>query len=320
MSETPFPPTDQGGRAGLAADPSPAPAPEAGPQRLLLIIGMSGAGKTTALKALEDLGYEAIDHLPLSLLSSLVASLGPDGERLARPLAIGIGVRTHDFNVTALLDACDRLSRQPGLQTQVLFLHCDDEELRRRYTATRHRHPLAEELPLAEGIRRERQILMPVRERADLAIDTTGLAPGVLKQMLASSFNPRGSRGLVINVVSFSFRVGLPREADLVFDVRFLRNPYYEAHLRPLTGADTAVADYITADPDFGIFFSNVTGLLQPLLPRYHAEGKSYLTIAIGCTGGRHRSVLIAERLAGWLQRHNQRAHVHHRDLDKSPR
>jgi UPF0042 nucleotide-binding protein len=319
MSDPPAATPDVEAPAGFTADRAEASGPAVA-QRLLLIAGQSGAGKTTALKALEDLGYESIDHLPLSLLASLVSSLGPDGAPLPRPLAIGIGVRTHDFNVVALLDACDRLSLQPGLQTQLLFLMCDEEELRRRYTASRHRHPLAEELPLAEGIRRERQVLLPVRERADFVIDTTGLPPGVLKQMLASSFSPRGARALVINVVSFSFRAGLPREADLVFDVRFLRNPYYEAQLRLLTGSDAPVADYITADPDFGIFFGNVTGLLQPLLPRYHAEGKSYLTIAIGCTGGRHRSVLIAERLAAWLQQHNQRAHVHHRDLDKSPR
>lgn len=302
------------------SDVSGASADDADDRPLLLITGMSGAGKTTALKALEDLGFETIDHLPLRLLPGIVQSLAEDRQKSSKPLAVGIGVRTRDFDVGALFEAVRRLKAEPALKASLIFLHCEDEELRRRYTATRHRHPLAEELPIGEGVSRERRILAPVRIAADMVIDTSGLAPGALKQMLAGNFSPGAHRSLVVNVVSFSFRSGVPRDADLVFDVRFLANPYYHSELRPLSGHDPAVGAYVTSDPDFAQFLDNLTRLLAPLLPRYRAEGKSYLTIAIGCTGGRHRSVYTAERLAIWLRDHVERVHTHHRDLDRSNR
>lgn len=288
------------------------------PCGVLIVTGMSGAGKTTALKSLEDLGFEAIDHLPLTFLPRLFTPVPDEPEPLARPLAIGVDVRTRDFDVGGFLAQYARLGDGGALPKRLLFLQCDDEELRRRYTATRHRHPLARDRPLMEGIVREREMLAPIRDRANVIIDTTGLSPAELKRLLAGHFASPGRSRLAIHVLSFSFRCGLPRHADLVFDVRFLANPYYNRDLRPLTGQDPAVADYISGDPNCESFFANLIRLLEPLLPRYDAEGKSYLTIGVGCTGGRHRSVFIAEKLAAWLKRCDVRVDLTHRDLDRS--
>jgi UPF0042 nucleotide-binding protein len=285
---------------------------------LLIVTGMSGAGKTTALKALEDLGFEAIDHLPLFFLPRLLKPLNGESETLPRPLAIGVDVRTRDFDVDAFFAAFARLRESGACKPSLVFLYCDDEELGRRYTATRHRHPLAHEIPLMEGISRERQMLSPVRARADLAIDTTQLPPAELKRILAGHFASAEPAAMIVHVLSFSFRSGLPRHADLVLDVRFLDNPFYDSDLRPLTGRDDAVGEHITADPAYAPFFDNLTRLLAPLIPRYDAEGKSYLTIAVGCTGGRHRSVFVAERLAAWLGGQNARVQLSHRDLHRS--
>jgi UPF0042 nucleotide-binding protein len=278
---------------------------------------MSGAGKTSALKAFEDLGYEAIDNLPLSLLGSLVA---PVQQRLStgtlnHPIAIGVDIRTRDFGVEPFIQVMDHLATDTAAEIKVLFLDCDDDELRRRYAETRHRHPLAADRPVSDGIIRERQVVSVLRERADLVLDTTGVGPGDLKRILEGHFRLDAAPGLAVFVTSFAFRQGLPRDADLVFDVRFLVNPHYDPDLRPLSGRDKAVADYIAGDGGFQQFFDGLTGLLLPLLPRYAAEGKSYLTIAVGCTGGRHRSVFVAERLAAWLEGQGQQVHLHHKDL-----
>ena len=300
-----------------ALQPSPQPVTR---QRVLLVTGMSGAGKTTALKALEDLGYEAVDHLPLYLLPRLLKPLEDETEKLSRPLAIGVDVRTRDFHVELFSSIINRLEFIGSFEPRLVFLYSDDEELVRRYTATRHRHPLADQRPLMEGIIRERQMVSPIRARADVTIDTTGLPPAELKQILSGHFGHAETAGLTIQVMSFSFRSGLPRHADLVLDVRFLDNPFYRPDLRPLTGCDPKVGRYITSDSEFDPFFDNLTGLLEPLLPRYHAEGKSYLTIAIGCTGGRHRSVFVAERLAAWLGDRAVSVQINHRDLSRSSR
>jgi len=285
--------------------------------RVLLVTGMSGAGKTSALKALEDLGYEAIDNVPLSLIYNLAQPVQGElpviGQR--RPIAIGVDIRTRDFGLEAFTQELDRLGGEIGVDTRVLFLDCDSEELKRRYAETRHRHPLAQDRPVADGIALERRIVAPLRDRADLAIDTSGFGPGELKHIIEGHFGKDGDHGLSVFVTSFSYRKGLPREADLVFDVRFLSNPHYDPDLKPLCGLDAAVGDYIEKDADFQEFFDNLTGLLKPLLPRYTAEGKSYLTIAIGCTGGRHRSVFLAEKLTTWLTSEHQNVNVRHRDL-----
>lgn len=284
---------------------------------VLLVTGMSGAGKTSALKSLEDLGYEAVDNIPLSLLYGLARSAQTElpvqgGNRL---IAIGIDIRTRDFGVDTFTRELDRLGQETGMDAQVLFLDCDDEELKRRYAETRHRHPLAQDRPVADGIALERRMMSPLRRRADVAIDTAGFGPGELKRIIDGHFGKQGDPGLSVFVISFSYRQGLPREADLVFDVRFLRNPHYDPDLKSLSGLDKAVGDYIIKDRDYKKFFANLTGLMKLLLPRYAAEGKSYLTIAIGCTGGRHRSVFAAEQLATWIGTEIQNVNVAHRDL-----
>jgi UPF0042 nucleotide-binding protein len=278
--------------------------------KLIIVTGMSGAGRSTALKAFEDMGYEAVDNLPLSLLPNLVV---PTTDQ--PPLALGVDVRTRDFAVPALVLALDRLVGDQGLDLRIVFLDCDDDRLERRYTETRRPHPLAAERPVGDGIRLERERVRPLRDRADLVIDTSLLTPGDLKRVLHGHFHLATEPGLGIFVTSFSFRQGLPRDADLVLDVRFLRNPHYVAGLKPLSGKDRAVGEYIAADPDFPALFDQLCGWLKPLLPRYEREGKSYLTIAIGCTGGRHRSVYVAERLAEWLRKEGRHVSVAHRDL-----
>jgi UPF0042 nucleotide-binding protein len=278
--------------------------------RLVVVTGMSGAGRSTALKAFEDMGYEAVDNLPLSLLPNLVASTS---DRL--PLALGVDVRTRDFAVPALVASLDRLVEDQGLDLRIVFLDCDDDRLERRYTETRRPHPLATERPVADGIRLERERVRPLRDRADLVVDTSLLSPADLKRVLHGHFHLATEPGLSIFVTSFSFRQGLPRNADLVLDVRFLRNPHYVPGLKPLSGRDRAVGEYIAADPDFPKLFDQLCAWLTPLLPRYEREGKSYLTIAIGCTGGRHRSVYVAERLAAFLRRDGRHVSVAHRDL-----
>jgi UPF0042 nucleotide-binding protein len=281
-------------------------------RRLLVVTGMSGAGRSTALKTLEDMGYEAVDNLPLSLLPNLLgASAGP-------PLAVGVDVRTRDFGVGELLATLDRVAIQHKLALQIVFLDCEDDRLVRRYAETRRRHPLAGDRPVTDGIALERRRLTPLRDRADLVIDTTALSPGDLKRLLHGHFALDAAPGITIFVTSFSYRHGLPRDADLVLDVRFLRNPHYLPDLQPLDGRDAAVGAYVESDPDFAPFFSRLCAWLGPLLPRYESEGKSYLTIAIGCTGGRHRSVYIAERLAQWLSREGRPVGIGHRDLDQS--
>ena len=281
-------------------------------RRLVLVTGMSGAGKSSALKALEDLGYETVDNLPLSLLDTLLAASGG----YARPLAVGIDIRTRDFAATPLLTEFGQLSGDESLDAHLLFLDCDDAALARRYSETRHRHPLAHERPLGDGIAHERRLLAPLRDRADLLVDTTDLSPHALKEVLAGHLAVDTPAGLAVFVLSFGFRRGLPREADLVLDVRWLRNPHYVPALKPLTGRDPAVGEYVAEDQGFAPFFDGLAGWLMPLLPRFREEGKSYLTIAIGCTGGRHRSVFTAERLAETLRGRDWPVSLRHRELD----
>ena len=284
--------------------------PEKSPGPIVLVTGMSGAGRTSALRIFEDMGYEAVDNLPLSLLDTLVSGGGG-----TRSLAIGVDIRTRDFAVEAFLDQLGRLRRESSSDVRIIFLDCDDDVLVRRYTETRRRHPLADDRPVPDGIKLERRLLERLRDSADVVIDTTDTTPWTLKRHLVERFAPEEAPGLGVSVTSFSFRRGVPREADLVFDVRFLRNPHYEKDLRPLTGQDAEIAAYVSADSDFEAFFRSLTDMLDLLLPRFESEGKSYLTIAIGCTGGRHRSVFVAERLVDWLARRQWRAQVYHRDL-----
>jgi len=279
-------------------------------RRVVIVTGMSGAGRSTALRALEDGGYESVDNLPLALLSAVVRGEAAEN----RPLALGLDIRTRDFGVDALIAAIDRLAASGPIDLRLLFLDSDDEALGRRYTETRRRHPLAADRPVADGIAHERRLVEGLRARADRVIDTSRLTPGDLKRIVQADFD-LGGGGLAVSVVSFSYRRGLPREADLVFDVRFLANPHYDPALRPKDGRDAEVAAFIAADPGLAPFLAALTGLLHPLLPRYESEGKSYLTIAIGCTGGQHRSVYVAERLVEWLREGGRRVSLVHRDL-----
>lgn len=290
---------------------TPKTAPE--PTPVLLVTGLSGAGKSTALKLLEDLGWEAVDNLPIHLLDDLLEP----GELQRRPIAVGIDARARKFTPKALDDMLKSLEARADLAIHMLFLESDDEVLQRRFTETRRRHPLAGEGPVADGIQQERKLVTPLKDRADLVIDTTQIQAGDLKALLAGRFTPRQASRMTIAVQSFSYRRGLPREADIVFDVRFLKNPYYDRALRPLSGRDAPIGAFIEADPAFAPFFEGLGGLITSLLPRYAQEGKSYLTIAFGCTGGRHRSVYVAERLARLIEAMGQRVALRHRDADR---
>lgn len=294
------------------AAPGPEAPSRAQPERIVLISGLSGAGKSSALKALEDIGYEAVDNLPLSLLTSVVEPKDAEGGAFA----IGIDIRTRGLDVEKFTELIDSLLARPELDVKLVFLECDDEVLARRFTETRRRHPLASDRPVSDGIRLERERLAWLRQRTDLVIDTSRLALRDLKRRLRDHFALDQEPRLSVFLTSFSYRAGLPREADLVFDVRFLANPHYEERLRPLSGKDAEVGAFIARDSAFEPFFASLAEMLISLLPAYEREGKSYLTIALGCTGGRHRSVFVAERLAQRLQEAGWRAGLYHRDLD----
>lgn len=282
--------------------------------RLLLVTGVSGAGRSSTLKILEDMGYEAVDNLPLALLAAL-AELPPRPDESGAGLAVGIDTRTRDFNVETVLGLLAQLRGHPQLEVKLLFLDCDDEVLQHRFTATRRRHPLAGERPIADGIRHERALTFPMRNAADLVIDTSRLALPDLRRLIDGHFAPAKGPGLALAVTSFSFRLGLPREADLVFDVRFLRNPHYEEQLRPHSGENPDVAAFIMQDPAFAPFMARLSEMVLSLIPSFRREGKTYLTIAIGCTGGRHRSVHVARELARVLEGEGQKATLLHRDI-----
>ncbi|MDA0368012.1 MAG: RNase adapter RapZ [Proteobacteria bacterium] len=286
--------------------------------RVLLVTGISGAGRSTTLKMLEDLGYEAMDNIPLNLLLGFLTSgsstlLTPHGA-----IAAGIDIRTRDFDVEHFLERIAPLSSRPDIDLSLLFLDCDDEFLSRRYTETRRRHPLAEDQPVLDGIRMEREIIGGLRDHADLVIDTSAMTGAGLRHLLAGHYSLEEGPALTATLTSFSFRKGLPREADLVFDVRFLRNPHYLPALTAKSGMDREVADYIDEDPALGGFLTSVGDLLLDLMPRYASEGKTYLTIAIGCTGGQHRSVYVAERLATTLEAAGHAVNRRHRDVTLS--
>lgn len=286
--------------------------------RLLLVTGMAGAGKTQALKVLEDLGYEAVDNLPLGLMDRLLES--PASGLEPQAIAVSVDFRTRDFGAQALHERIVRLRERGDVDLTVLFLDCDTETLRRRFTETRRRHPLAEDRPVMDGILRDRELSRPILEEADLRIDTSQLSAPDLRRLLTDHFELGHEAGMTITVLSFSYRMGLPREADLVFDVRFLHNPHYVDSLRPLTGRDQPVQRYVMDDPAYAPFVEQLTRMLTLLVPRYQAEGKSYLTLAFGCTGGRHRSVTLAEQMAQRLQSLAGRIVLRHRELLREAR
>ncbi len=274
-------------------------------QPLLIVTGLSGAGLSSALKHLEDLGYEVMDNFPLTLVEPLLEQK----ESALRPIALGIDTRTRGFLPEAVLETAQRL------KARLVFMTCDNAILQKRFTETRRRHPMAKDRPVSAGIEREHTLLQGLQDKADLVIDTTALSIHDLRRVLEGHFGPEQGEHLTVTLMSFGFRNGLPREADIVMDVRFLQNPHWIADLKPLTGKDRKVCDYIEDDENFAPFIENFKGLLEPLLPRYALEGKSYLTIAIGCTGGKHRSVYSVETLAEWVRSLGPLTHVVHRDL-----
>ncbi|PVE60104.1 RNase adapter RapZ [Arthrobacter sp. TPD3018] len=287
---------------------------------ILLVTGLSGAGKSTVLKTLEDLGWEVVDNLPLALLDRLLeAPLAQGAADGTQPLALGIGARTRDFDPKRIIERIRALREGHGLDVGMLFLDCAGAELERRYSETRRRHPLAPDRPASDGIARERELLAPLREWANRLIDTTDLSANMLAQKVRSTFAVSGSDAPVLSIQSFGFARGIPRNADLVFDMRFLRNPHWDPVLRPGTGLDADVSAYVAADPAYPAAMEQIGSLLELLIPRYRAEGKAYVSVAIGCTGGRHRSVHVAEHLARRLRDAGFSPTITHRDLGAAP-
>jgi RNase adapter protein RapZ len=284
--------------------------------RILIVTGMSGAGKSSALKALEDLGYEAVDNMPFGLLSALLATPDDMHEHgTDRPLAVGVDARTRGFDAELIISQLKALRDRRDVEVSVLFLDSAGEALAQRYSETRRRHPLALDRPVSDGIAREREILAPLRRWADFVFETSEYSPHDLKRHLAETFRLARQEQLTITVMSFGFARGMPRDADLVFDMRFVSNPHWVEVLRPQTGLDEPVGRYIEADPTFGTAYRRMEELVTLLLPSYQKEGKSYLTVAFGCTGGKHRSVYSAEKLGAALKAAGYPAVVAHRDL-----
>ncbi len=285
------------------------PAPD---HRLVFVTGPSGAGRTTAIRVLEDLGYEGIDNIPLSLVPRLI-----DGVPLGHPIALGLDVRNRDFNATALIELIDSLTRDPRVSLEVLYLDCAPAVLIRRFSETRRRHPLAPAETPAQGVEREIDLLAPIRVRADHLIDTTELTQHDLKAEVAALFDTGATGRLSVSVQSFSYKRGVPRGVDMIFDCRFLANPHWQADLRTLDGRDPAVESFVRADPRFPEFFQKLQDLLLFLLPAHVEEGKAHLAIGFGCTGGQHRSVAVAELVGNALADAGWPVSKRHRELER---
>lgn len=287
-----------------------AASPGAG-QDIVIMTGPAGAGRTTAIRALEDLGFEAIDNLPLSFVPRLFA-----GPPLSRPVVVGVDPRNREFGVQRLIDALEEIAALTGRAPTLVYLDCDIGTLIRRYNETRRRHPLSPRETPTVGIGRELALLAPLRARADLVIDTSQMTPHDLRAEMKSRFGG-GMRGdLAVSLLSFSFKRGAPGGLDMLMDVRFLRNPYWDADLRPGDGRDQAVRDFVEADPAYEPFYNQLLDMLRFLLPAYRREGKAYFALGLGCTGGRHRSVALVETLAAALAAEGWQVAKRHRELE----
>lgn len=282
-------------------------------QRIILLTGPSGAGRSTAIRAMEDLGFEAIDNLPLSLLPRLL-----DGPPIGRDLVLGLDVRNRDFSANALIETLDNLQALPNVATELVYIDCSADVLLRRFSETRRRHPLAPAEGVNLGVQRELDLLLPIRARAGILIDTSDLTPHDLKAEVGRLISPENAGRLTVSVNSFSYKRGLPRGVDMVLDCRFLRNPYWEEPLRHLNGTSDAVAAYVEQDPRFQPFFDQTRSLAELLLPAYRDEGKAHFAIGFGCTGGQHRSVAIAEKMAQALADRGWQVSTRHRELERA--
>jgi len=278
---------------------------------VVFVTGMSGGGKASILRALEDVGFEAVDNLPLEMVEGLAT-------KTERALAIGVDTRTRGFDPMAVRAILGRLRADPRLAPELIYATAADDVLQGRFTETRRRHPMAPQGRVVDGIAKERGMTAPLHEVADLLIDTSDLPLAELRSLVEQRFARPGEAGLVVFLVSFAYPAGLPREADLVFDARFLRNPHYDPILRRRTGLDASVGEYIAADPDYPAFLEQVRGLIRLVLPRFVQEGKKYATICVGCTGGRHRSVHLIETLAAEVRAAGWNALVTHRELARA--
>ena len=272
-------------------------------KNITIVTGLSGAGMSSTLKALEDNGYEVLDNFPLSLIDDLIK------EKSKKPLAIGVDSRTRNFSVPKLKKAVK------AHDADLIFMTCKHSVLQKRFTETRRKHPLAKDRPVSDGITKESEMMAPLVDVARLVIDTTEQNIHDLRRLIEANFAHKDAQRLAVSLVSFGFRNGVPREADIVMDVRFLKNPHWDRNLKSLTGQDKKVGSYIETDENFELFIMNFQNLIEPLLARYNHEGKSYLTIAIGCTGGKHRSVYSVETLQKWLKKLKVKTHVKHRDM-----
>jgi UPF0042 nucleotide-binding protein len=284
-------------------------------KRVVIITGLSGSGKSTAARALEDEGFFVVDNLPLALLPQFL-TLAEQGVRLPSDVAVVIDIRNRDF--LAGLESTLQSVRETGYQLEIFFFDATDEILLRRYSETRRRHPLTSHDGVSEGIRRERRLLGGLRNLATLIIDSSRLTPHQLRSKVVQiARGEEGTLPLVVKLQSFGFRYGIPPESDLVIDVRFLPNPHFVPELQGQSGLDPLVSEYVISQPACHEFLMHLRGLLQFLLPHYHKEGKSYLTISIGCTGGRHRSVAIVEALRPSLAAGGSALQTVHRDIEK---
>jgi RNase adapter protein RapZ len=292
--------------------------PETNLVDLVIISGQSGAGKSSAMNVFEDAGYFCVDNLPAEMIRSLAGLFMHDGSKVERA-AVVCDLRGGQY--FAQLARVIETLRSDNVAHRLIFLCADEETLLSRYKETRRRHPLAPEGNLIDGIRREAEALLPIRELADSLIDTSGLSASALRRKVANELlEEKSPRRLAVTFGSFGHKHGPPRDADLAFDVRFLPNPHWEPELRPLTGFDTRIVDYVARDGRLQEFYDRVVPLLEYLLPQYIAEGKAHLVVAIGCTGGRHRSVVIAEHLASHFRSDDRYfIEVQHRDVDRAP-
>ncbi|EBA04379.1 hypothetical protein RB2150_07748 [Rhodobacterales bacterium HTCC2150] len=281
-------------------------------QRIVLVTGPSGAGRSTAINALEDIGFEAIDNMPLRLLDALL-----DDTPVGRPIALGFDTRTRDFSANAMIDIVDGLTNRGDVLVELLYLDCSQEVLIRRFSETRRRHPLAPAEDPSAGIERDLDLLVPIRSRAEVLIDTSDLTPHDLRGEMERWFDSSTGQSLAVSVHSFSYKRGTPRGVDMVFDVRFLRNPYWEPSLRELDGRTDAVQAYVTQDQRFVPFFKSLQEMVQLLLPAYVEEGKSHLSIGFGCTGGQHRSVALTEIFANTLAQGGWQVSKRHREIER---